>query len=507
MLLPTGAKGSEVRQGILGKPGFAELLISLLRDDRDAELQLDLDDEPRNRIVFRSGLPVVVELPDLGPTLISLLVDEGNLEAEQGRAVARDADREGATGSEVLEAQQLLGPSELQQARRRRARAQLVRLVDLEGVAFRVRDGRPHVDPGRSTLIDPLDVLHAGFRRSPDGRAALRYLPAVDARLELTSTYPVGFDPFGLGPEREAELIGGFSLEGLSARGWEVGELAAAVGALLLSGMAELTPAPEGPGEALEGAHLIADLVEPTPEPDDSGSGLKVLRRSRARRPTPTVVPALDEQGPQTETAESVEDQEVSARLSLFEGKSYLQVLRLGVHPEAAQLERAYRFLSRRAEAEGAEAGPRALSGLYREAYHCLRHPDLRERYLQGTGRNRNVLEAERKVLRVVKSLGEAQDAEARYLARWAARLAPWRRELSALAPAVDFLTGRGGLRAEVLSELSACVEREPDPSLGHLVAALHARRGRMTEARRALAEAAPLDLAFVRRFVPSRPA
>lgn len=516
---PSSIVAGQSLSGTLGQPPFANLLVDALRVGADGVLALDFHPEPRNRIVFRSGLPVLVQLPDLGPTMVSLLVKDGTCGRDQGLALVRATDMAGTSESRLIERKQILSGGALRHARGRRAHAQLARLVDTLDVGFSFTPSLETVDPSAATLVEPLAALHEGLAHSPGARAAQPHLPPTDAELALAATYPLGADPFGLGLERERALSRPFSMQRLMATGWTAESAAATLAALALADMVEVQPravphAVEVLSAPPRRSSRPASSGWPVPGPSVSSSpaaepgGLQVHRRSvrplveptPSHSPPPEMVLSSDLEPPASLVP-------MGDKLGPFEGKTYFQILRVGRDTDFTQLERAYRFLVRRAKEASDPESTHALTGMFREAYVYLRDPQRRARYSAALTRDRHALEAEPKLERAVRVLGEGYDQEALYLAEWACRLAPHRSELEAVVTAVVWLSTPPPSREEnPRARVAAEAERSQDRRLKLLSAALHAQSGDMGSAKRVLSDVVELDHPVVARFVMSRP-
>lgn len=262
----------------------------------------------------------------------------------------------------------------------------------------------------------------------------------------------------------------------------------------------------------------------PSEEPVDSppAEGLVIYRRSGSRvvpdrppaastlRGHPEAIeakpgaPAADEVS--ASSAVAVDDQvesnpsdqarrAIARRLDPFEGKSYFQLLRVVPETEPAQLERAYRFLARRLQEDPTDPGSVALAGLLHEAYVFLREPHRATRYALAEGSERRAFEVEPKVERAIRALGEHRDEEARYLMRWAMRLAPDRSELGALYAAVEWLsTVPEERRFSPRPALSVEAHRTGDRYVKLALALVQAEEGDARGARATLAALSGLD-------------
>jgi hypothetical protein len=193
----------------------------------------------------------------------------------------------------------------------------------------------------------------------------------------------------------------------------------------------------------------------------------------------------------------------VEERLAPLEGKTYFQILRVGPDTDQAQVERAYKFLARKVGEEPRDAGTIALSGVLREAWSCLRDPARHARYTAAAAAERRALEAEPKLERCVRALGEGRTEEARYLARWAARLAPRRAEIGALVSGIDWLSESGeGRGPSPRGALTAEARRTGDRRIKLVLAAVLAREGEARAARALIVEAQGLGHPLTERVL-----
>lgn len=506
-------------EGISGEMPFAEVLIVLLSANASGRLEVSLSpSRGRNRVVFRSGVPVQVFLPDLEPSLISLLIQDGNLSRERGQSLVEDASEQRLTESELLEAKQVLSLGVLRDARLRRARAQLIRLIDMPGVHLRFVEGVERLDPAEITLLEPLSLIYRGFRASPAGRAARAYLPEHPSVLRLASSYPSGVDPFGFGLELEAALQSEFSLEGLLTRGWSREEVQAALASLTLTDMLEVERSPRRrgltPTSASNGGGLVVQRRFGPPKslrrPDSASSGNGT--KDGERRVFAGAVQAnggslSPESDRDPEAGPSGPAELIARRLKSFEGQTYFQILRVGPETEDAQLERAYRFLLRRILDEFPDAGTSALGGLLREAYIFLKDPVRKAKYAGAGVSEREAMEADAKLDRSLRLLGESKDDEALYTIEWAARLVPTRPELSATQEGVWWLCqdeyARGNSPVPTLASHAA---RTGDGRIKLVLAAVHAQQNDLLAARELLMDVGRGDHPLIARFVSRGP-
>ena len=441
-------------EGHLAQQPFAELLIGALRANLDGRLSVALSPGDRNWIDFHSGVPVSVSLPDIGPGLVSMLVEEGSIPADQGERLLKRA--ETGSQSEVVEGIALLTGGALREARARRARAQLVRLISRSDLDFRFVEGQRVVDPAKITLLEPLPLLFQGFLASPE--AVRPHLPPEDAALSFGPTYPQGLDPLGLGADLEAAIAGRLSMEELVRQGFARRRVEAAAASLALVDMLVVGPPsvasspPESP-------------ARPPIEPLSSGASSRAsLESIELPRPIDRLVLADPEAlAPEDREPAEPTPAEVMAILTRalegFENKSYFEILRVGSETDLAQLERAYRYLLRRVLDQGGAADsargngtgsrlqpsdPRkaALAELFQEAYVQLRDPELRKRYRLSSSGERRGIEAEAKAERALRIAAVGRFTEAIFLVRWVVRLVPGRSEYLMLRAGLEWLGG-----------------------------------------------------------------
>lgn len=523
--------------GKLGEYPLPELLVDVLRGNLTGQLSLSLGKEPRNAIYFKDGVPVSVQVPDLGVSVAQLLAESGDLPGEQVADIQRQAGEFNLSESQVIVEEKILSSGALLLARRRRAREEVVRLFDLTRTSFTFREGTALPGNAALTILQPLPIVFEGLLRARDRAYLERFLDThVGARFRLGVTYPRGVDPFEWGPETEATieqvLAEQRSLDDLIAAGVQRVVALAALSTLSLAGMLEVyrprtaslrgssraageadLPAAPPPGEVGSGAPVAAacsgsrsstqgaEVLESGPVERDTAA-LVVHRRGPSER-TPrsqsrgaplgapdaaarrSVAQAGEDAGPGGAAFER-QLSKVSERLGALRGRSYYRVLRVTDAAPAEQIERAFRQLARQAE-EGSDdpAGTQALREAYREAFEVLTDPVDARRYRELADRTRNppatterhAFEAGQKLLRATGALIDGRIAEAAYLVEWAAMLEPGRRDLRSFRGLVRLFHGGTGQRSgDVLIVKTAIVQdcqRSPEDLGLHLCLAL----------------------------------
>ena len=428
-------------EGNLGRHPLGELLVEALRNNLSGRLRLTLRDEARNWLVFRDGVPVQVHLPDVGPSLIAFLVEQGRVDRQLGRQLAQTIRSTGLSESKVVENRALLSGGHLREARFRRAEAQLIRLFDVGRGEFLFTEGRESLNPAEATLLEPLPLLFQGFRSSRAGWAARPYLPPETARVRLGPNFPEGLDPFGLGPELDAAIRAEPSVGALVRQGWAEPEAAAAVACLALVDMLEVEmPRSGGPSPSLRASSARAESSGPAGQPSDAPPGLRIHRR---RRPAPEPTPLRGGSNPSL-PVEDIDGMSLARRLGPLEDSDYYRLLRVGPDSSLLQIERAFRYWTRRLEQEPSDAGRLALYGLYAEAHENLTNRDKARRYAESGPQLRKRIEAEARLERALQVFGEGRDDEGWYLLRWVRRRDPERVDWQLIELALEWLTQAG---------------------------------------------------------------
>lgn len=443
---------------------LAELLMGILRGNLTGRLDVFLHPEPRNYLQFRHGVPVVVTLPDGGVSVVQVLIQEGVIPKQAGLDLLRTAEASGRNATEVLRQRGLLSQGELHHAEVRWARAQLVKLFDAGPVDFRFTEGVLPPEDGALTILQPLPVVYEGLRQSRDQAVVDRFLASHgESRFALSATYPRDVDPFEWGRQVEATLRTekqALGMDVLKQAGLEVDEAAAVLAVLHMADMLDLR----------EQGRTHASAPRPTPPPPvEESAGLVVHRRgangqsvdaNRLVVPEVAASPPTPPPTPEAPVGGNAHDREyvtVRDRLSPYFGQSYYQILRVTAETDSAQLDRAYRFLVRRFEEEMDRAGTPVVLDLIHEAYEVLRDPETSRRYallvergakLSSMDRERRAFEAEAKVDRAVRAMGDGRTGEATLLLSWAERLDPQRTDLSAYFGVLDVIRAPDGQRA-----------------------------------------------------------
>ncbi|MCA9554807.1 MAG: hypothetical protein KC933_32555, partial [Myxococcales bacterium] len=252
---------------------LAELLIGILRGNLTGRLDLFLHPEPRNLVYFKDGVPVSVQLPDAGVSLVKILIDSGRVPHDTGLDLLRLAEASGRTEEQVIQQHNVLSAGILDDVRRRRARAQLVRLFDTSQLDFRFEEGVPMPFDVPLTILQPLPLVYEGLMKTQDRTVVNRFLEAhARSTFELASNFPRGVDPFEWGAQVErvvAQLPPPLSVARLAQAGLPQEVALAAMTSLHLASMLELkeqgpgvrplpatpasSPARKAPGEARNG--------------------------------------------------------------------------------------------------------------------------------------------------------------------------------------------------------------------------------------------------------------
>lgn len=502
-----------------------ELLFGILRANLSGRVDFALRPEPKNRVFFRDGVPIGVDLPDTGLNLITLAVERGFLGTERAKELERSAELNKRAPAQVLMEYRILGPAELDVLEGALARAQLIRLFDFAELGFRFTEGAPRDERCPLAILELLPLIYRGLKQGRDRHQLNRFLEAHErSGFKLGPTYPQGVDPFGWGSAMEAVIAAPeriLSLAALAEAGLDRETSGAALLALKMAGMVELREGPER-REAARGREVVKD-----PAPRDSArpdskdpnkeapGGLLIHRRQEApdppakkhkTGPTPVAqVPA---------SAHDAEYQEVRDRLTPLRGQNYFQLLRAAVGSDVAQLDRAYRFFQRRLEEEGSGYGPRAHRELLEDAYRCLRDPEQGPHYTELVeagersamlAKDRLAFEAQRNIERAVRSVAEGRTGTAAYLLAWAEKQDPTRRDIEAYLGFVDYWRGsaveRVGQRGALVQRFNRALEQHPDEACVKLCYAyVYADAHDQESALRLLAEADRPDHPLVAR-------
>lgn len=451
-----------------------ELLFGILRGNLTGRLDVAVHPEPRNHVYFKDGVPISVDLSDVDVSLVKMLIDDGTLSETQGLELLRRAEAEGRDEYATLQAHGSLPRGKLVELEPVRARAQLVRLFDTGALEFSFFEGAARPPETRLTILQPLPIIYEALSKVRDRQVVYDVLgDRRDQAFVLSATYPRGVDPFEWGDEVE-RVVSSMNevprtIADLVRDGLDEHRAGAAMASLLLAGMLERGDArtarhERSVEESGDGAAVDQDLrrrppIQPAPTDApaeapraEEPSGLVIHYKSgqRPKKPgkePPSSSPAVRPIQPMASAAEPVppelEYEQIRARLSQYEGKTYYHILRVAPGTDLGQIERAYRFLVRRPEGGDADAaGARALKALLHEAFECLSDPERAKRYRslvdwadksKNAVREREALEAEPKVDRAFRSMGDGRLPDAKALLEWAKRLAPLRSDIPIL--------------------------------------------------------------------------
>jgi hypothetical protein len=488
------AKIESIRPGGSLSASFAEyplpdLLFGILRGNLSGRLDVQLHPEPRNRVYFRDGVPIAVDLADAYVSPIGLMMEAGEIDQTAGLDLLRDAESSGGSELTMLDHRQILPPGKLRELEARRARMQLVRLFDVGTVNFTFHEGLDRPEQVRLTILQPLPIVYEGLRTTKDRALIERVLEDhVSKSFILAPTYPVGVDPFEWGPEIDGEIMKlstePATLTELVERGLDRKNASAAFASLLLAGMLEeqeriSKDMPAKPKSDPKNRPQTAPRkpVEEAAEKEPSGLVIHYKSGLKAKAPSkdvPASSPAAAPIAPPPAAGGQSEYDSVKARFTHFEGKTYYQILRVAPNTDQHQLERAYRFLVRRPDGgDSDEAGSRALKGLFHEAFECLSEPERAKRYRalvewgdksSNAVREREAVEAEPKVDRGFRALGEGHFGEARALLEWAKKLDPLRGDIPLLIELSRYLSEPGEADAiGIATGLVAERQRRPE--------------------------------------------
>jgi hypothetical protein len=438
-------------------------LIGILRGNLSGRLDVQLHPEPRNKIYFRDGVPIAVDLVDAHVSPIGLLMESGELDESMGVDLLRSSDHAGGRELTILEERQVLPPGKLRELEARRARAQLVRLFDVGTVNFTFHEGIDRPEQVRLTILQPLPIVYEGLRVTKDRALIERVLEDHAGKsFVLAPTYPHGVDPFEWGPTIDA------AVERMAQEPCTLAELverldkrnaSAAMSTLLLAGMLEekerAAKEPAKPKSDPRGRSLAPQRKPIEEAAEKEPSGLVIHYKSGVKAKAGKDVPSSGAQSPLVPpTPQQLEYESVRARFGHYDGKTYYQILRVAPNTDQQQLERAYRFLVRRPDGgDSDDAGTRALKGLYHEAFECLSDPEMAKRYRalvewaeksSNAVREREAVEAEPKVDRGFRALGEGHYGEARALLEWAKKLDPLRGDVPLLIELARYLAEPG---------------------------------------------------------------
>ena len=487
---------------------LAELLLGILRGNLTGRLNIFLHPEPRNYLYFRDGVPLVVRLPDAGGSIVQMLVEQGRLTQEQGLELMRKSDGSGRPPLDVLRASGRFAHAELHRTEVGYARSQLRKLFDVGPVEFRFVEGAVPSESDGVTILQPLPIVYAGLVGGRDRSLVQRFVAThADSRFSLGSTYPHHVDPFEWGESVEAVLMNSqtaLSVAQLEGAGLGREHAIAMLAALFMTGMVDLQD--QGRARVAEPAGMARAPSEPSSigatsagrkprseaernvsrapalvaagsarprAPSDGrsrdGQGLVIHRRGPSNASEDSAAPDLsltlgrvEAHRPESSVVGgSDHDREygvVRDRITPYFGQNYFQILRVTAGSDAAQLDRAYRFLVRRFEEEMERPGTRSVLDLVHEAYEAIKDEQDAHHYanlvergdkLAPADRERRAFEAEPKVERAVIAMAEGRTGEATLLLSWAERLDPSRSDLEALFGVIDLIRAPTAQRSE----------------------------------------------------------
>ncbi len=479
---------------------LAELLIGILRGNLSGRLDVFLHPEPRNHIVFRNGVPISVELPDSGASLVKILIDAGSLPRERGLDLLRLAEASGRSEVALIRQHKLLSPGALQAALSRLARAQVVKLFDVGPAEFRFSEGVAAPEGAVCTILQPLPIVFEGLRRAANRGPVEAFLGTHGRKtFTLSATYPHGIDPFEWGPEVERAITpddATVTLQLLESRGLGRETASAAIMSAFLAGMMEVSDraaaerAPERPVEdprLVEARRASAAMSAATPQKDPSGlvihrrSGPSavpvnmakaevkpsavVLRPGQVREQSaPRAVPAI------APNPHDLEYTAVRDRLLPYRDQNYYQVLRVAPGTDGTQLERAYRFMIRRLDDQPDDFATRVQKDFLTDVADALRDPDRGRRYAnlvaQGESnatidRERLGVEAEPKIERAFRAMAGDHTGAATYLLSWAEKQDSTRTDIRILFAMIDYLRTPPPIRADNTRTLERLIDDE----------------------------------------------
>lgn len=481
---------------------LSELLIGILRGNLSGRLDVFLHPEPKNHILFRDGVPVAVELPDSGASLVKILIDAGSLPRDRGLDLLRLAEASGRSEVALIRQHKLLSPGALQAALSRLARAQVVKLFDVGPAEFRFSEGVPSPEGIVFTILQPLPIVYEGLRRASHRGLVEQFLAAHGTNtFTLSSTYPHGIDPFEWGPEVERAITpedATVTLELLESRGLDRQTASAAIMSAYLAGMMEVSDrvaerAPERPvadPRLVEARRVANAKTDASPQKDPSG--LVIHRRSGPSavpvnvakaevkpsavmlRPPPARVSSSATLRPNAPPlAPNPHDLEYTAvrdRLSQYRDQNYFQVLRVAPGTDVTQLERAYRFILRRLEDQPDDFATRTQRDFITDVADVLRDPDRGRRYTnlvaQGEtnatiDRERLAFESEPKVERAFRAMAGDHTGAATYLLSWAEKQDGTRTDIRILFAMIDYLRSPAASRAGNTRTLEHLIDDE----------------------------------------------
>jgi hypothetical protein len=498
-------------EGSFAEYPLAELLVGVLRGNLTGSLELMLHPERHNVIYFKDGVPVSVVLPDLGVSVARMLAEKGVIAKDTALEIMRQVEETGRTESALILEERILSQGGIVEARRRRAREQIVRLFDAVSADFRFTEGI-FDETSQLTILQPLPIVFEGLMKSRDRTVVARFLEDCgNGQFKLGPTYPRGVDPFEWG-QRVEGTIGSLdqpmSILELENLGLDHDLVSAAMTTLHLAGMLETVhTGHSGKMRAVDDETDAVEYVNPRGEPmprssrstpkaesgpdspassgdDRDPSGLVIVRRSSGAIERPRSDPRgtpIDSKEPSggfrpvsRSEAESAQHEaqldQIAAKLNPLRGKSYFKILRVSDAAPAEQIERSFRYLIRQVDEQGDDLVMRALRDTYREAYDVLmdsaegrRYRDLNERAKQTASAaiDRQAFEATQKVERAVRCLIEGRYAEALHLFDWALQLEPARKDVKVYRALVRYFRAPRNQRSQEAHAMKATVAQE----------------------------------------------
>ena len=408
------AKIEAVRPGgvftsTLGEQPLSEILMGILRGNLSGSLVVDLGPPGPNRVHFKDGVPVAVDLPALGVSLSSILVGRGEIRPEQANSVMARARAEQSSESRIVEIERIVAEGALREGVRARARTELEKLFDAGPVPIAFHESAPVPADAELVVLQPLPIIFSGLIRARDRAVVEQFLGRFGKhRYRLAETYPRGVDPFEWGEHLEAAVL-------------RLGDAPDTIAALEDAGLERPTS-----GAVLTALHL-ADMLE-IHDP-------MVARRPNSATGAPSWPPQGGGEAPSFAHAQV--RGALAQKLDGLREQSYAEILRVANDATTEQVSRAHASLVRRYEGTTQDVGVRALLTLLDEAKSALTEPApaaaYRSALLDDGPRGKSVrrrIEAEPKILRAIDALTSGRVGEAEYWLDWAAALEPERAEL-----------------------------------------------------------------------------
>lgn len=464
---------------------FAEFLLGVLRASVTGALTLGFHDDALNRIYFRHGVVVLVDLPSVdAPSLKERVLDA--VEDEQVRTAVDAATTDGEVahlvGAGVLPATVLL------RAWQQVAEGRLLRLFDVGDLSFVFQEGQTPPGGRALTVLKTLPLVFRGLR---DGRFANPVLGFMEANRKrsfaLSGTYPTELDIFEWGPDlieavralEKPQRLAAIAADGDGAKG-----LGAALMSLYLVGMLDERPVSSPPRTTKRDStdrpteeNLVAS--RPDPAAPDEPSGLRIHRRSEVK------LGGSADREVDFNRRFDVEYMLAQKQLGPYRNLNYFEILRVRPDGDAAQIERAFRFLIRQTDSPSEPSGAMLLKSLYHEAFEHLRTATRASNYRRlleeeevdaAVSAQRRQFEAEPKVERAVRAIGNSRHGEAQFLLEWGQNLDPTRADLPVLLPAVRWLNegeASGDSSKATVASLAAYSLAHPEDRRAKLVRAL----------------------------------